>query len=186
MNDLYLFCGPSGSGKSTIARMLEKDGYSQVYSYTTRKQRNEEDKEHIFISEEEFKNLQNLVAYTYYNGKHYGATEQQVDEADIYVIDPQGIKELLQKYHGKHKTITIIYFETSVYTRINRMLDRHDSDMQIVSRLLQDEKFNWKHELLDIMYESPNNNVFFWSVDANGNADEVYKKVLNTIKLDEN
>ncbi len=175
---LFLFVGRSGSGKTTIANMLEDVGYKQLKSYTTRSQRNTNDKEHTFVTCDEFNKLQNLVAYTYYNGQHYGATGEQVDEVDIYVIDPPGVKELLQVYHGAHDKIHVIYFDTSVYTRINRMLNRHDSDMQIVCRLLQDEKDDWAKELTEI-YKKHMDKMAIHIVDANKSTKEVYEDVLN-------
>lgn len=181
---LYCFIGKSGSGKTTIARMLEnRSGYKQLCSYTTREQRDKEDVEHIFVSTEEFNQLQDLVAYTEYNGNKYGATNKQVDDADIYVVNPPGVEELLQKYKNRHRTIFVIYFDTTVYTRINRMLDRHDSDMQIVSRLLQDEKTDWKDELIHIICKSPNSkNVLFSPINANGSVEGVYQQVLNCME----
>ena len=72
---LFLFVGRSASGKTTIADMLAKEhGYKQVESYTTRKPRFDGERGHIFVSEEEFKNLGELAAYTYYNDNHYGTT----------------------------------------------------------------------------------------------------------------
>ena len=51
---IFLFVGKSASGKTTIADMLGKDGYSQVYSYTTRPKRYENEIGHTFITDEEY------------------------------------------------------------------------------------------------------------------------------------
>ena len=70
---LFLFCGRSASGKTTVANMLsEKYGLVQVESYTTRAPRFDGESGHIFVTEDEFKNLGELAAYTYYNSNHYG------------------------------------------------------------------------------------------------------------------
>ncbi|MGN5457057.1 MAG: AAA family ATPase [Candidatus Kurthia intestinigallinarum] len=178
---LYLFVGKSGSGKSTIAKILEdRNNLKQLRSYTTRHRRNSTDIDHIFITEDEFYQLQDVVAYTFYNGNYYGATAQQVDDADIYVIDVYGVKELLEKYHGKHHYIFIVYFDTTVHTRIRRMLDRDDSDMQIVSRLLQDEKTDWLKDLQAIAKDY--DNVKLFDFDANGDVEEVYRAICDLIK----
>ena len=56
------------------------------------------------------------------------------------------------------------------------MLERHDSDTQIVSRLLQDEKSDWLKDLLSI--ESDNyNKIFISTVNANHNLQNVYQRV---------
>ena len=56
------------------------------------------------------------------------------------------------------------------------MLERHDSDTQIVSRLLQDEKSDWLEDLLSI--ESDNyNKIFISTVNANYDLQNVYQRV---------
>ena len=89
---LHLFVGPSGAGKTTAAnRFEEKLGTKQVFSYTTRTPRYEGEKGHIFITNSEFDELDNIVAYTEYNGARYCTTKEQLDNATIYVIDVDGI-----------------------------------------------------------------------------------------------
>lgn len=186
---LYLFVGRSASGKSTIANILEeKHGYKQVSSYTTRPPRYEGESGHIFITEEEFNNLGELAAYTFYNNHHYGTTFEQLKECDIYVIDVPGVESLLKKLKDDNRPIVVLYFDADVRTRITRMLDRHDSDMSIISRLLVDEEFDW-HQRLDSLvwkyYNIIGKNVRLYRVDANGSVDEVLEFVLNFMQYDE-
>lgn len=174
---LLLFVGPSGSGKTTIANVLEEQhGYKQVQSYTTRPPRYEGETGHLFISDEEFNNLGKLAAYTVYNGNKYGTTVQQLDECDIYVIDIDGVKTLLKNYKAD-RPIYVVYFNTSVYTRINRMLNRHDHDAAIISRLLEDERYNWLQELNKTIYRA-NSAAKVIVVDANKNQTEVVDEIL--------
>lgn len=179
-NTLFLFCGRSASGKTTIADTLEqKYGHKQVYSYCTRPPRYDGEIGHVFVSEDEFDNLGELVAYTEYNGFRYGTTAEQLDKCTIYVVDIPGIETLLQKYKTD-RPIVIIYFDTTVYTRINRMLDRGDNDAAIISRLLQDEKDDWLRQLNQLVWLNENvfgKNVSLHSVNANGNQNEVLKMV---------
>lgn len=179
---LYLFVGRSASGKTTVADLLEsKHGLKQVQSYTTRPQRYEGEIGHIFVSKEEFDNLGELAAYTFYNGYEYGTTFDQLNECDIYVIDPAGVETLLERC--RDRKIVIFYFDTSVYTRINRMLDRGDSDMQIVSRLLQDEKMNWQTHLYDIVLHShADDDVIMRTIYADGHLDSVVSQILEHMK----
>lgn len=183
---LFLFVGRSASGKTTIANMLsEKCGYKQVESYTTRKPRFDDESGHIFVSEEEFNNLGELAAYTFYNGNHYGTTFEQLKKCDIYVIDVPGVEDLLQKYQNDKRPICIIYFDTTVYTRIHRMIDRGDSDMSIVSRLLQDEEYNWFRRLEHLVWHYVNivhKDVELYSVNVNGNQKDVLDMVLYYMK----
>ena len=70
---LFLFVGKSASGKTTIANLLEeKYLFNQVQSYTTRKPRYEGETGHIFVTEDEFNALEDIVSYTFYNGNQYG------------------------------------------------------------------------------------------------------------------
>lgn len=151
-NTLFLFVGKSASGKTTVADFLEKKhGFKQVNSYTTRHPRYAGEIGHIFISDEEFDTLGEMVAYTEYNGHRYGTTAEQLDQCQIYVVDVPGVKTLLEKYKTDRQ-IAILYFSTNVCTRINRMIDRGDSDMAIISRLLQDEKEDWRDKLSDLVW----------------------------------
>lgn len=151
-NTLFLFVGKSASGKTTVANFLEKKhGFKQVNSYTTRPLRYEDEIGHIFVSDEEFDNLEEIVAYTEYNGHRYGTTAEQLNQCNIYVVDVPGVKTLLERYKT-NRQIMILYFGTSICTRIHRMIDRGDSDMAIISRLLQDEKDDWHDQLSDLVW----------------------------------
>ena len=90
MKDKYivLVVGESGSGKSTICNLLTtRYGLKQVESYTTRPMRYEGESGHTFVNDAEFDALDNMCAYTVFDGYKYGATQEQVDNADLYVID---------------------------------------------------------------------------------------------------
>lgn len=180
MDPLYLFVGKSASGKTTVADLLEsKYGLRQVRSFTTRPPRYEGEIGHIFVSEDEFHNLGELAAYTFYNGNHYGTTFEQLNECSVYVIDPKGVETLLSKYIGR--PVVILYFNASAYTRINRMLDRGDSDTQVVGRLLQDEKDDWETWLVDSMLRLNNEDVTLHSINADAHLDNVVEQVLKYI-----
>ena len=181
---LFLFCGRSASGKTTIANLLEeKYGYKQVQSYTTRRPRYEGETGHIFVTKEEFDALGELAAYTLYNNNEYGTTFKQLEECDIYVIDVPGVETLLQKEIDR--PIVVIYFDTTAYTRINRMLNRGDCDTQIVARLLQDEQYDWYHKLDALVWHHANincKNVKLYSVNANEDQSKVLAMTLHYMR----
>lgn len=183
MNPLYLLVGKSASGKSTIADILERTyGHKSVESYTTRKPRYDGERGHIFISESDFDNLGELVAYTEYDGNRYGTTSAQLDECSLYVVDIPGIDTLLKRYNTE-RPIRIIYFNASVRTRILRMIDRSDSDMAIIKRLLQDEQVDWydQLEILTKYYSRLNKDVKLFNINAEGAIEEVLEIVLDCL-----
>ena len=182
MNDpLFLFVGPSGSGKTTAVEELAKSyGYPTVQSYTTRPRRYENETGHTFISDSEFDELDNVIAYTVYNNYKYCTTKEQLDLVSTYVVDLPGVETLLQNYHTD-RPIVIFYFDSTVTTRINRMLDRHDSDTAIVGRLHNDEAFDWYNKLDHIVWYYANikhKNVELYRIDANKNKEEVLEMIL--------
>lgn len=182
---LFLFVGRSASGKTSIAELLEeKYYYKQVYSYTTRAPRFKDEPGHTFVTEEEFMALGEMVAYTLYNSNHYGTTAAQLDECDIYVIDVPGVKTLLDRYQTD-RPIHVIYFDASTYTRICRMIDRHDSDTAIISRLLHDEEEDWYDQVNKIVWHYANNenrDVTLFEVNANEHKTEVFNQVADYIE----
>lgn len=139
-NILIALVGKSGSGKTTIANKLhDVCGYSVLKSYTTRAPRHLGDDDHVFVSDEEFDKLTDIVAFTEFNGYRYCATKEQVDEADIYVIDPYGLKQLRTLYKGKKKIVPI-YIDVPMEICLERMRARGDNEDKCWDRLRHDEK----------------------------------------------
>ncbi len=111
MKNIYLIVGQSGSGKSTMAESLESTyGIKIIQSYTTRPKRYDNEKGHIFVSDEEFDNLKDIVAFTEFCGYRYCATAEQIESNDLYIIDPAGVKSIDAFYEG-NKQIKIIYIK---------------------------------------------------------------------------
>lgn len=139
-NLLVCIIGSSGSGKSTIANRLEgKYGYKSVKSYTTRPIRDDEKdtQTHTFISSAEVQKFKDdMAAYNKYNGYEYFATKQQLDSADLYVVDKPGLAQLRKNYKGKD--IIAVYIKCDSSITAKRMSGRGDSDEQIIARLQYD------------------------------------------------
>lgn len=136
----YLFCiiGASGSGKTTIANILEKRyGLKQIQSFTTRPKRSPDEVGHIFITYPEFLQLKDICAYDRYNNYEYCATKEQIENNDVYVVNPAGVKQLKEKYDGEKKIITI-FIKAKLKERYLRMRDRGDSVDAALSRVKND------------------------------------------------
>lgn len=95
-NKMLLIVGRTCTGKDTLVNKLTKYGYTVVKSYTTRPRRVEGENTHIFVTEQEAAAIpdRDKVATTIINGYQYFATRKQVQESDIYIIDPKGLYEL--------------------------------------------------------------------------------------------
>jgi guanylate kinase len=130
--------GASGSGKTTITNALVREyALTVVSSYTTRPPRYEGEEGHIFVTDEDFDSLKDICAQTLYDGYRYCATKQQIDNSDLYVIDPAGVQYFLQTYTGEKKPV-VLHIVSDESERITRMKARGDTDEQIERRLSQD------------------------------------------------
>lgn len=140
---ILLLVGRSGSGKDTVAQYLcDNFGYKKLCSYTTRKIRNDDDlKNHIFVTDEAFDKLmseENIIAYTEFDGYRYCGTEKQIEENDIYIIDPTGVEFFLNNYKGNKKPV-IVYLACDWHLCYNRMKRRKDDEDKIRQRMMNDE-----------------------------------------------
>lgn len=164
---IFLITGCSGSGKTTITEQLEmKYGLKSIQSYTTRAKRSENETGHIFVSDKEFDNLTNLVGYTVFAGNRYCATAEQVENNDLYVIDPNGIDYFIKSYKGK-KTPKIIFIDSDLTTRYDRMVkraeDKGDAFLTAVDKALNRIKndvvefYDYIHGQTQIDYTCKNN-----------------------------
>ena len=126
-NCIFLIVGCSGSGKTTITEQLEqKYGLKSIQSYTTRKPRYDGETGHTFVSDEEFDKLTDIVAYTEFAGNRYCATAEQVENNDLYIIDPKGVDFFMKAYKGS-KTPKIIFISSNLTTRYERMIGRAET-----------------------------------------------------------
>lgn len=124
---IVLLVGRSGSGKTAIANYLKDTyGWKAVDSYTTRPKRVPWETGHTFVSDDEFDTLTDMVAYTEFDGHRYCATAEQVDNADIYIVDLAGVKTMKGSYHGD-SVLLPVYVDVSPALCMYRMRKRGDS-----------------------------------------------------------
>lgn len=183
MNNIFLIVGCSGSGKTTITEQLEmKYGLKSIQSYTTRPPRYDGETGHIFISNEEFDKLTDMVAYTEFAGNRYCATAEQVENNDLYVIDPNGIDYFIKSYKGK-KTPKIIFIDSDLTTRYDRMVkraeDKGDAFLTAVDKALN----RIKNDVVEFYDYTHNNAHFDFRVrnNKNDNLNQVVDKIYNYI-----
>lgn len=168
MSKILLLVGASGSGKTTVANELcRKYGLKQIDSYTTRPPRYDGEAFHTFVSDEEFDRLHDFVGYTEYNGYRYGATAEQAETHDIYVIDPAGVEYFRTAYHGS-KEVFVAELIVDKSVRIDRMLQRGDGEENTAKRIAVDEK----------IFPIKDADIYLTNVDSERTADVIYKFLM--------
>ena len=108
-------------------------------SFTTRKPRFDGETGHIFVTKEMFDKLENKCAYTYFDGNEYCAISAQVDLADIYIIDPDGI-EYFKKHYVGDKQPYVVYLDVSKRAAAKRM--SHRGEIAFADKIKYDVCFN--------------------------------------------
>lgn len=155
MKTVFLFVGRTNSGKSTIAKKLEDSfHYSVLKSYTTRAQRNDTDTDHVFTDVAQYEHDKAagcIVAETNIAGNYYWATEDQVRDCDIYLIDPVGI-EALKKMNLPDIRFVTIYINVDDNVRFARAKKRGDDPRSYMVRNLS-ERAQFEQFLKDKRYD---------------------------------
>lgn len=123
---VYLVVGRTGSGKDYLVNKLEKKGLTQVISYTTRPRRNDKEKSHIFITRDESEKQLCKVTKTVINEYEYFATKEQVENADIYIIDPDAIDTLVRNMPDTEFQIVYVEANDELNRRINAVKRAND------------------------------------------------------------
>lgn len=134
MNDEHvLLCilGRSASGKDTLVnRLCERTGLKQIISYTTRERRENEGNTHIFITNEQYNDLEQsgqIAAFTQIGRYKYCCTINQLYENDIYVIDWEGVNSL-RKLNLPNLRLVTVFINVPDDVREERALKNRGDD----------------------------------------------------------
>lgn len=139
-DNIYLLVGESGCGKTTLVEDLARVfGWHAIESYTTRPRRQNETFGHIFVTDKGFDELTDIVAYTEFNGYRYAVTSDQIEENELYIVDPAGVEYFLEHYRGRKKP-KVVYIKVPELQRLRRMQKRGDTIDAAVRRVLHDRK----------------------------------------------
>lgn len=157
-----IFCilGESGSGKDTLVEYTLKEfklDLKPVLSYTDRpiRQGEQNGKEHVFLSKEEMteflnSNKKDIAAYTQIGetGYRYCAMTSVIDRSDIYIIDPNGLKEFKERTGDRYNIISI-YIDCPLKERRKRTEGRSDAASKFEARVAAESdqfaKFREEH-----------------------------------------
>lgn len=160
---LICIVGETASGKDSITKAaVEKMSNYEirtVCSYADRpKRKNEIDGvEHYFISTDEFNKLKeerkdDILAYTHIQkdntGYQYMALNDELKKSHLYIIDPQGLYFLQEKYSDTVDIVSV-YIYASLETRLRRASSRSDFNDEFQKRVeaerSQFDRFREKH-----------------------------------------
>lgn len=157
---IYVLFGPSGAGKTTAFNSLRKLGYNTIITYTTRPIRENEinNLNYKFITDIEYDFLKEsgelICTFEAKNGWKYGVNINDFPEHNncynidtIIVLEPDGIKQLREKFHNS--LITAILIDADEEIRFQRALRRGDNINEIKRRFLTD-----KEDFKGAIYES--------------------------------
>lgn len=178
-----ILVGKSGSGKDYLIKKIQEKypSIKEVLSSTTREPRYEGEDTHKFVTEEQYlkdKESGNMIAYTFFQGNHYYATKDDLRDADIYILDPDGVKSFKYNnyfkidssddYYDKNlvaihnpssdetpntREVIVVYLHCPLLKRLYRLIKR-DGFKKGIKRLLYDyNKFKTNIEYDQILVQ---------------------------------
>lgn len=128
---LLCVLGKTASGKdSLVNKLCERTGLKQVISYTTRPRRVNEGNTHIFVDESDYEQMYQdgvIAAFTQIGQYKYWTTIDQLEDADVYIIDYTGIK-ILRELNLPNIRLVSVYINVPDDIREDRALNKRKDD----------------------------------------------------------
>jgi guanylate kinase len=139
MSKKIILCGKAASGKDYFRDYLESKGYKTSISHTSRPKRAGEVNgvAYHFINKLMFKILilfRYFFEYKEFNGWYYGTSNKEMEKSDVFILTPGGINDLPFSFR---KECVIVYFNICRDVRMDRLMQRSDSD-SIIRRMRAD------------------------------------------------
>ena len=142
MKTVICLLGKTNTGKDTIASYIgKKYGINAVCSYTTRPKRDYEvdGVQHYFLTKQEFDKLREsskVIAYTKFpvtNYEYCVTLEQLTDDYTIYIINPDGLKDL-KAFEDQLRLISV-YISCNERILYQRGINRGDTVEELNKRI---------------------------------------------------
>lgn len=170
MHKLFCIIGRTGSGKSTLVKKAANElGLKILKSYTTRPMRESEsieNSDHIFISPDEVGQYRDdMVAYTERVNYCNFATKQQIMNADLYIINPSGYKELLKSTEKMDVELIPILINTSLISIISRVQESRNLETWMRNYLDERNEFTIFEHSNDAKYVIENNKDIYYAYE---------------------
>lgn len=137
-----IICGQAASGKDYLKKKFHDKGAKVSICYTTRPPRENErnGRDYHFISAEDFMLMVSRHEFAEWNsfkGWMYGTSLKDFMQSDIMIMTPKGLAQLDNE---KRNSCFVIYLETPMKLRKERLLKRMDKDDSVDRRLKADQK----------------------------------------------
>ena len=156
----YIIVGPGASGKDWLLKKMVELGYSPMRQYTTREKReNETGDEYHFVSDDEFKYMDDraqFISTNFYRIGWYGVSYSELLNSDVAILSPANVKDVFTLFPELRDRFTIIYLDIPVSIRRERLNSRYQNkigdDNEV--RLANDERDFKDFTLWDIRFEN--------------------------------
>lgn len=138
--------GRTCSGKTSLAReACKRLGLKTMKSFTTRPPREDEtpdNSDHYFVDIPTFNYIlsnEDLCGYTKINGYEYCGTVNDLKKSDVYVIDPEGLKNMRKRRNLHEFEFVEVYIVSSPKNSILRATERNESIVAYCNRSLSED-----------------------------------------------
>jgi len=156
----YIIVGPGASGKDWMLQRMVELGFKPMKQYTTREIRdNETGDEYHFISEEQFKDMNDrakFISVNFYRIGWYGVSYDELINSDVAILSPANVKDVFTIFPELRDKFTIIYLAIPEEVRRERLSKRYTNkvgdDNEI--RLANDARDFKNFSIWDLRLES--------------------------------
>jgi len=129
MRNKYIIVGPGASGKDWMLKKMVKMGYKPMRQYTTREKReNETGDEYHFISDEEFKYMDDrgqFISSNFYRIGWYAISYDELVNSDVAILSPANVRDVFRLYPELRDKFTVIYLDMPESLRRERLTRRY-------------------------------------------------------------
>lgn len=159
MKSKYIIVGPGASGKDWLQKKMVELGYKPMRQYTTREKReNETGDEYHFITDEEFKKMdeeRKFASVNFYRIGWYGVSYDELRESDVAILSPANVRDVFREYPGLRGRYTILYLDMPVELRRERLATRYTNKVgdDNEKRLAADERDFAGYAIWDLRFK---------------------------------
>lgn len=161
---LLCIMGKTACGKDSLVNKLsERTGLKSITSYTTRPRRENEGNTHIFVNEDDYNQMYEagiVAAFTQIGAYKYWTTIDQLEDADLYIIDYEGVKTLKALSLPNIRLVTI-FINTPDDIREERALNKRKDNKIVFRKRSLDEAAQFREMLKKADFDYSISNIDF-------------------------